>query len=164
MSSTNHPTAGIRLDYRSGLCSAGVALAVATYLALCPETAEATFMAWSGRNLPGVLAADYGDAEAYAEALGAALEDWHDDGDGVRLAALKGAAGIGEAAYLVEVATGAATTLPGAMFLVVLQGLLVDGPLSFARGAFIDLAAVPLLEPEVAGARGCICLVIFETV
>lgn len=150
------------MDYRDGLCSAGAALAVATYLALCPEAGEAPLMAWGGRNLPGLLAADYSDGEAYAEALGAVMEDWHDDGGGVRLAALKGAAGIGEAAYLVEAATGVATALPGAMFLVVLQGQLADGPISFERGAFIDLAAIPLLEPEVVGSRDLICLAICE--
>ncbi|WP_454717243.1 hypothetical protein [Caulobacter segnis] len=165
MSSTSHPTASLQLDYRNGLCSAGAALAVATHLALCPECAEAPSTAWGGRNLPGVLATEHGGGEAYASALGPAiLEHWHGDGGGVRLAGLKGAAGIGEAVYLVDAAAGASADLPGVLFLVVLRGLLADGSIRFARGAFIDLTAAPLLEPEGAGPRGCICLAICESV
>jgi anti-sigma factor ChrR (cupin superfamily) len=161
--STSHPTAGLQLDYRDGLCSAGAALAVATHLTLCPTCADRSLAAWGGRNLPGVLAADHGGAEAYANALGwSVLEGWSGDSDGVRVAMLMGA-GIGEAVYLVDVAVGASADVPGAMFLVVLQGLLADGPISFTRGAFIDLAATPLLQPKAAGPRGCICLAICET-
>lgn len=164
MSFASHPAANLQLDYRDGLCSAGAALAVATHLALCPDCAEAPLVPWGGRNLPGVLAANYeGGGQAYAKALGkAVLEDWHAGGRGVRLATLKGVAGIGEAAYLVDVSTGAATHIHGALFLVVLQGVLADGPISFERGAFVDLTEMPLLEPEGAGPRGCICLAICE--
>lgn len=166
MSSTSHPTACLQLDYRGGLCSAGAALAVATHLALCPWCAEASLKPWGGRNLPGVLAGDHGSGgEAYAKALGmAVLEPWHNNGSGVRLAALRGVAGIGEAVYLVDATAGAAIDLPGALFIVVLQGLLVDGPISLARGVFIDLTAIPLLDPRGADPQGCICLAICEAI
>jgi hypothetical protein len=168
MSFNIHPTAELRLEYRDGLCSAGAALAVATHFALCPQCAETQqhLGAWGGRNLPGVFAANHGlGGQAYADALGKqVLEAWRDVGDDTRIATVKGLGGLGEAVYLIETAAGAAMIFPaGVRFVVVLQGLLTDGPVTFERGAFIDLTALPLWAPASAGSHACICLVVCET-
>lgn len=166
MSFNSHPTIELLREYKDGLCSAGAALAVATHFALCPQCARKQRPgAWGGRNLPGVLATDLGhEPQAYTNALGAVLGAWRGVEGGARIAALKGLGGIGEAVYLVEAAAGALMAFPAAaLFVVVLQGLLTDGPLSFERGAFIDLAIQPLSTPESVGSRGCICLVVCET-
>jgi anti-sigma factor ChrR (cupin superfamily) len=166
MSISAHPDLELRTQYKEGLCSAGAALAVATHMALCPQCAKTSAGSWGGRNLPDILAADHGDnGEAYSDVLGPlALDDWRELDGGVRFAALKGVASLGEAVFLMEIAAGASVSFPEkVLFAVVLQGGLAAGAVCFARGDFADFAAVSLTPQATDGSPNCICLITCET-
>jgi hypothetical protein len=161
---SSHPSIELRREHKVGLCSPGSALLVASHLALCSQCLATQFSpAWP---MPNNLVADHDrGGEINADALrGSSGAGWRGVDSGARITAIKGVSGVGEAVYSIEAASGAPMTLPDAsMFLLVLQGVLTDGCVFFARGDFVDLTDADLLNAAGAGAHGCLCLMVSET-
>lgn len=160
----NHPSAELRQAYAEGALSPGASLALESHLALCPVCALSVESLGRGRRWrrPGNNhgkrdAAAAPSASAQAE-LRASLEarragPWRRLSGGVRIAALAGASGLGEAVYLIEADPGAslrAVSAGDVEYVLVLSGGVAGLSTLHEAG---DLVAAPRTALEEATAH-----------
>jgi len=174
MGVSQHPSAGLRSNYAIGNLAPGAALAVNGHIELCETCrlslgrAERTYRnarshlksgASSEAAVPATGLEAFGPLPAAVRAL--PVGRWRRVRNGVRAAPLTGAAGLGEAVYLVAAKPAAPLPLPpAAEFVLVLDGALHDGTITYKAGDFLEGGAARGSARR-AGARiGCLCLVV----
>lgn len=147
---SRHPTPRLQSEYADGLCSAGAVLAVASHLEFCRRCAHLTERA--GRLQSGGQARRLATQER---------GPWRQAAGGGRDAVVRGSSSLGEAVHILQAPSGSALDLADdAELMVVLEGVIQDGPTRYLRGDFLDLVAEGLERPRGGGAGGCVCLVV----
>lgn len=182
MNVRHHPSLAMRSDYAAGNLAPGAALALALHLKLCPACAIAIETMGGASQGAGADAAARGAPSGgrsftaqdrprparpqtgLFETLEASRAGpWWPAGRGLRIAALKGVSGLGEAVFLLKARPGARfKPSSGLEQLLVLEGSFEDQGRNYEAGDFVERAAESLDHPRVAGVENRCLLVADE--